>query len=265
PCDRVTDRVAIKDALSVSTELDQAYTQRLLQDAPAAYRTQINDLLLTALARVITRWTGDANALVQLEGHGREELFDSIDLSRTVGWFTSVFPVKLTPQAALADSIKQIKEQLRAVPNKGIGFGALRYLGDAHAQATLAALAVPRITFNYLGQFDGSFDEPDAWFAPCAEAKGADQSAEAPLGNWLSINGQVYGGQLKLGWTFSTQMFDAATIQRLADDYAEELKALIEHCSQPEHRGLTPSDFPLAGLSQQQLDCLPLSLAQVED
>ncbi|PWY53264.1 non-ribosomal peptide synthetase [Pseudomonas sp. RW409] len=265
PCDRVTDRVAIKDALSVSTELDQAYTQRLLQDAPAAYRTQINDLLLTALARVITRWTGDANALVQLEGHGREELFDSIDLSRTVGWFTSVFPVKLTPQAALADSIKQIKEQLRAVPNKGIGFGALRYLGDAHAQATLAALAVPRITFNYLGQFDASFDEADAWFAPCAEAKGADQSAEAPLGNWLSINGQVYGGQLKLGWTFSTQMFDAATIQRLADDYAEELKALIEHCSQPQHRGVTPSDFPLARLSQQQLDRLPVPLPQVED
>ncbi|UCZ84387.1 amino acid adenylation domain-containing protein [Pseudomonas sp. L5B5] len=265
PCDRTTDQVLIQDALSVSTELDPSYTQRLLQDAPAAYRTQINDLLLTALARVITRWTGDSSALVQLEGHGREELFDSIDLSRTVGWFTSVFLVKLTPQPALADSIKLIKEQLRAVPNKGIGFGALRYLGDADAQEALAALAVPRITFNYLGQFDGSFDEPDAWFAPSAEAKGADQGAQAPLGNWLSINGQVYGGQLKLGWTFSQAMFDTATIQHLADEYAKELKALIEHCSQPEHRGATPSDFPLAGLSQQQLDQLPLALAEVED
>ncbi|WP_443692076.1 amino acid adenylation domain-containing protein [Pseudomonas protegens] len=265
PCDRATDQVVIKDARSVSTELDPSYTQRLLQDAPAAYRTQINDLLLTALARVITRWTGDSSALVQLEGHGREELFDSIDLSRTVGWFTSVFPVKLTPQPALADSIKLIKEQLRAVPNKGIGFGALRYLGDEAAQQTLAALAVPRITFNYLGQFDGSFDEPDAWFAPSAEAKGADQGAQAPLGNWLSINGQVYGGQLKLGWTFSQAMFDTATIEHLADDYARELKALIEHCSQPEHRGVTPSDFPLAGLNQQQLDQLPLALAEVED
>ncbi|PYY78120.1 non-ribosomal peptide synthetase [Pseudomonas sp. TKO26] len=265
PGDRTTDQAVIEDALSVSTELDPSYTQRLLQDAPAAYRTQINDLLLTALARVITRWTGESSALVQLEGHGREELFDSIDLSRTLGWFTSVFPVKLTPQPALADSIKHIKEQLRAVPNKGIGYGALRYLGDASAQATLAALAVPRITFNYLGQFDGSFDEPDAWFAPSAEAKGADQHALAPLGNWLSINGQVYGGQLKLGWTFSQAMFDTATIQHLADDYARELKALIEHCSQPEQRGATPSDFPLAGLSQQQLDQLPLALAEVED
>ncbi|KAF0865633.1 non-ribosomal peptide synthase/polyketide synthase [Pseudomonas sp. LD120] len=265
PCDRATDQVVIEDALSVSTELDPSYTQRLLQDAPVAYRTQINDLLLTALARVMTRWTGESSALVQLEGHGREELFDSIDLSRTLGWFTSVFPVKLTPQPALADSIKLIKEQLRAVPNKGIGFGALRYLGDAQAQAALAALAVPRITFNYLGQFDGSFDEPDAWFAPSTEAKGADQGAQAPLGNWLSINGQVYGGQLKLGWTFSRAMFDAATIQHLADDYARELKALIDHCSQPAHRGVTPSDFPLAGLNQQQLDQLPLVLTEVED
>ncbi|MGE8415760.1 MAG: amino acid adenylation domain-containing protein, partial [Pseudomonas sp.] len=265
PCDHGHDGLQNQHASSVETRLSKGHTQRLLQDAPAAYRTQINDLLLTALARVITRWTGDSSALVQLEGHGREELFDSIDLSRTVGWFTSVFPVKLTPQPALGDSIKLIKEQLRAVPNKGIGFGALRYLGDASAQEALAALVVPRITFNYLGQFDGTFDDQQAWFAPANEAKGDDQSLHAPLGNWLTLNGQVYGGELSLGWNFSQAMFDTATIQRLADEYAKELKALIEHCSQPEHRGATPSDFPLAGLNQQQLDRLPLALAKVED
>ncbi|SDZ66221.1 non-ribosomal peptide synthetase [Pseudomonas sp. NFIX28] len=265
PCDRATEAVYNRDAVSVSSRLDKAHTLQLLQDAPAAYRTQINDLLLTALARVIGRWTGAASTLVQLEGHGREELFDTVDLTRTVGWFTSVFPVKLTPQASLAESIKQIKEQLRAVPNKGIGFGALRYLGDEQAQAALKALAVPRITFNYLGQFDASFDEQDAWFTPSGEAKGRDQSPEAPLGNWLSLNGQVYGGELTLGWTFSQAMFDSATIQRLADDYALELKALIEHCCQPEHRGVTPSDFPLAALTQAQLDRLPVPTAQIED
>ncbi|WP_259699168.1 condensation domain-containing protein, partial [Pseudomonas chlororaphis] len=139
------------------------------------------------------------------------------------------------------------------------------YLGGEAAQQTLAALAVPRITFNYLGQFDASFDEEQALFTPAREAKGEDQSAEAPLGNWLSINGQVYGGELSLGWSFSQAMFEPATIQRLADEYAEELRALIEHCSQPEHRGVTPSDFPLAGLSQQQLDRLPVPVAQIED
>ena len=202
---------------------------------------------------------------MQLEGHGREDLFDSIDLTRTVGWFTSMFPVKLTPQASLADSIKFIKEQLRAVPNKGIGFGALRYLGEAQAQQTLAALAVPRITFNYLGQFDGSFDEQDSLFKPSGEAKGDDQSPLAPLSNWLSLDGQVYGGELSLNWTFSQQMFDTATVQRLADDYTEELKALVAHCCTPELAGATPSDFPLAGLSQQQLDRLPVAMASVED
>ncbi|AZD87433.1 Non-ribosomal peptide synthetase [Pseudomonas chlororaphis subsp. aureofaciens] len=265
PWDHASDGLQNQHACSVDTRLSKRDTQRLLQDAPAAYRTQINDLLLTALARVITRWTGGDSALVQLEGHGREELFDNLDLSRTVGWFTSVFPVKLTPQAALADSIKQIKEQLRAVPNKGIGFGALRYLGDEAARQTLAALAVPRITFNYLGQFDASFDEEQALFMPAGEAKGEDQSPQAPLGNWLTLNGQVYGGELSLGWSFSQAMFEPATIQRLADDYAEELKALIEHCSQPQHRGVTPSDFPLARLNQQQLDRLPVPLAQIED
>ena len=127
-------------ALSVSTHLDATYTRRLLHDAPSAYRTQINDLLLTALARVITRWSGEASTLIRLEGHGREDLFDDIDLTRTVGWFTSLYPVQLVPADSLAASLKRIKEQLRAVPDKGLGFGALRYLGNAATQQALAAL-----------------------------------------------------------------------------------------------------------------------------
>lgn len=155
----------------------------MLQEAPAAYRTQINDLLLTALARVISRWTHHPQCLIQLEGHGREELFEPVDLTRTVGWFTSLFPVALAPVADdLGASIKQIKEQLRAIPNKGIGFGALRYLGDAQARERLAALPEPRVTFNYLGQFDGSFSaDEQALFSPAGEGTGAEQSPEAPL------------------------------------------------------------------------------------
>ncbi|MGY4641860.1 non-ribosomal peptide synthase/polyketide synthase [Pseudomonas sp. TE24901] len=254
-------------ALSVSTHLDGGYTRRLLQDAPSAYRTQINDLLLTALARVIVRWTGDEALLIRLEGHGREDLFDDIDLTRTVGWFTSLYPLKLVPKDSLADSLKQIKEQLRAVPDKGIGFGALRYLGTAEAQQALAALPRPRITFNYLGQFDASFDsaEQDGLFVPSGDASGAEQSPDAPLGNWLELNGQVYGGELKLNWSFSREMFAEATVQRLADDYATELKALIDHCCESAHQGVTPSDFPLARLSQDQLDGLALNVAEVED
>ncbi|WP_455827934.1 non-ribosomal peptide synthase/polyketide synthase [Pseudomonas kilonensis] len=256
-----------RHALSVTTHLDQGFTRRLLQDAPSAYRTQINDLLLTALARVIVRWSGEPSMLIRLEGHGREDLFDEIDLTRTVGWFTSLYPLKLVPTDSLAGSLKQIKEQLRAVPDKGLGFGALRYLGPVEAQRALGELPRPRITFNYLGQFDGSFDggEQAGLFAPSGDASGNEQSLDAPLGNWLEINGQVYGGELKLNWSFSAQMFDEATVQHLAHEYAEELKALIEHCCAAGNLGVTPSDFPLARLSQAQLDALPLMVSDVED
>ncbi|WP_372241582.1 amino acid adenylation domain-containing protein [Pseudomonas sp. SK] len=265
PCDNPHGENRHKHAATVSTRLDPAATRQLLHQAPAAYRTQINDLLLTALARTVSRWTGQSQVLVRLEGHGREHLFEGIDLSRTVGWFTSMYPVRLTVQPDLASSIKTIKEQLRAVPNKGLGYGVLRYLAAGEAQATLAALAQGAIIFNYLGQFDGSFDQSASLFRPARETAGLNQGEDAPLSGLLALNGQVYGGELTLGWTFSRDVFDSATIQHLADAYGEELKALIKHCCEDDSRGFTPSDFPLAGLTQAQLDRLPLPAAQVAD
>ncbi|WP_207849586.1 MULTISPECIES: non-ribosomal peptide synthetase [unclassified Pseudomonas] len=248
----------------VSIALDREQTRQLLQQAPAGYRTQVNDLLLTALARTLSRWSGNESALIQLEGHGREDLFDDIDLTRTVGWFSSLFPVRLTPTADLAGSIKAIKQQLREIPGKGLGFGLLRYMGDAATQAALKALPSARVTFNYLGQFDQSFAE-DALFSPASEASGAAQSADAPLPNWLSVDGQVYGGELKLDWTFSRECFELGEIEQLAADYRQELLALIEHCLSDEAGGVTPADFPLARLRQAQLDDLPVAASQIED
>nr|WP_232106364.1 non-ribosomal peptide synthetase [Pseudomonas mendocina] len=273
PCDNPGGSLQQRHGAIAHTRLNRTYTRKLLQQAPMAYRTQVNDLLLTALARVIARWTGQEAVLVQLEGHGREDLFEDIDLSRTLGWLTSMFPVKLTPAQSLDGSIKAIKEQLRGIPDKGIGFGALRYLGAQSTREALAELPQPRITFNYLGQFDDSFTEPSRFsesggrlfLAPAAETTGANQSLDAPLGNWLSIDGQVYGGELSLSWSFSREMFKEASIQRLAEDYAEELQQLIDHCLQERCAGVTPSDFPLSGLNQEQLDRLPLPAQEIED
>ncbi|QKJ73222.1 amino acid adenylation domain-containing protein [Pseudomonas rhodesiae] len=252
-------------ARTLVSRLDAERTRQLLQQAPAAYRTRINDLLLTALARVICQWTGHASSLIQLEGHGREDLFDDIDLSRTLGWFTSLFPVRLTPADSLADSIKQIKEQLRAIPDNGLGFGALRYLGDDATRQAFSRLPVPRITFNYLGQVDASFDQPDGLFATASESAGAEQSPDAPLSNWLTVNGQVYGGELHMGWTFSPLMFDPEVIEALSVAFSRELTALIAHCCTPGNSGVTVSDFPLARLNQQQLESLPLAADAIED
>ena len=264
PCDRPGGGLQQKHAAFANSCLNRDWTRRLLQEAPAAYRTRINDLLLTALARVICRWTGQPSMLIRLEGHGREGLFEDIDLTRTVAWFTSVYPLRLVPKEELAGSIKAVKEQLRAVPNNGIGYGLLRYLGPPEARQALKQLPQGEIVFNYLGQFDNSFDVEDGLLVPASEGSGAPQSAEAPLGAMLSLNGQVYEGELNIGWSFSREVFDEQTIQRLAEEYAEELKVLIEHCCQDDG-GVTPSDFPLANLSQAQLDRLPIAAQEIED
>jgi len=253
-----------RDADTVSVRLDAEHTRQLLQQAPSAYRTQVNDLLLTALARVLCRWTGHASALIQLEGHGRETLFDDIDLTRSVGWFTSAYPLRLTPHAGQGDSIKAIKEQLRGVPHKGLGYGVLRYLADDLCKHSMAALPSAQITFNYLGQFDQSFGA-DALFHPLDESAGLAHDPDAPLPNELSVDSQVYGGELVLRWTFSRERHDQQSIHELADAYLAELQSLVAHCLQDDAGGLTPSDFPLAHLTQSQLDNLPVPASVIED
>ncbi|WP_338580278.1 non-ribosomal peptide synthetase [Pseudomonas sp. ML2-2023-6] len=252
-------------AHTVSVGLGCEHTRQLLQQAPSAYRTQVNDLLLTALARVLCRWTGQPSALVQLEGHGRETLFDEIDLSRTVGWFTSAYPLRLTPSSAgQGASIKAIKEQLRSVPHKGLGYGVLRYLTDSATREALAALPEAAVTFNYLGQFDQSFAD-DALFHPLDEPTGAAHDPLAPLANELSIDSQVYGGELLLRWTFSAERYTPQIIEQLAHAYVSELQDLIGHCLSTPAGGFTPSDFPLARLDQVQLDALPVAAELIED
>ncbi|AVD82427.1 non-ribosomal peptide synthetase [Pseudomonas sp. SWI6] len=264
PCDRPQGSVQSRHRQVVRSRLDREGTRQLLQQAPAAYRTQVNDLLLTALARTLRGWTGQSDVLIQLEGHGREDLFNDVDLSRTVGWFTSLFPLRLTAHEDLGTCLKGIKEQLRGVPAKGLGFGVLRYLGAQPGCDVLATLPQPRVTFNYLGQFDASFDA-DALLLPARESAGAELSEDAPLGNWLEVEGQVYDGELEMRWTFSGEQFDTATIDRVAADFDRQLRAVVEHCCQPEVMGLTPSDFPLANIDQAQLDALPVPASQIED
>ncbi|KJR63083.1 hypothetical protein VY88_23170 [Azospirillum thiophilum] len=257
------DALTVAKSAVARTRLDAGWTKRLLSSAPAAYRTRVNDLLLTALARVLCRWSGAGSALVQLEGHGREELVAGMDLSRSVGWFTTAYPVHLRPGEEPGAAIRAVKEQLRAVPANGLGYGVLRHLGDAESQAVLRALPEARVTFNYLGQFDGSFDA-EARFVPADEPAGSSQDADAPLGNWLTLNGQVYDGELVFDWSYSRSVLASPVVEGLAAAYAEELRALVAHC-EVSAGGLTPSDVPLAGLTQAQLDALALPVRELED
>ncbi|MGY3617879.1 non-ribosomal peptide synthase/polyketide synthase [Bradyrhizobium sp. USDA 10063] len=256
PCDDDhgdIDRVSEGEEIVLA--FDAATTARLLKDAPSAYRTQVNDLLLAALARAVWRWSGIDAVLVELEGHGREDIFAGADISRTVGWFTTAFPVHLKGGAKDdVTLIKTIKEESRTIPARGLGYGVLRYLGTDEQRSALAAIAEPRIVFNYLGQFDSSIGE-GAPFTVASESAGPARSASAPLGRWLSINGQVSEGRLRLSFGFGRRRYRRATVERLAEHYGAALRELVAHCTSGAC-GITPSDVAMSGLSQPDLDLL---------
>ncbi|MCP4699766.1 MAG: non-ribosomal peptide synthetase, partial [Gammaproteobacteria bacterium] len=214
-------------------------------EAPAAYRTQINDLLLTALMLALRDWTGDACLMIDLESHGRADLFEEIDLSRTVGWFTALHTLSLQLPAEndLGAALKAIKEQLRKVPHDGVGYGVLRHL-------CRESLPQGQILFNYLGQFDQSVQESGFRFT--TEDSGRACSLQGEREHLIEINGQTINGCLSLTWSYSGEQYQAQTIQKLADNYRQQLHLLIERCAVS--YGCTPSDFPLAALKQTQLD-----------
>ncbi|HYG62803.1 MAG TPA: condensation domain-containing protein, partial [Thermoanaerobaculia bacterium] len=245
---------SVADERSVAIALGPEETRALLEEVPRAYNSQINDALLSALARAFHAWSGSPLLLVDLEGHGREDLFPDVDLSRTTGWFTSVFPVlvDLRQGADPGAALKTTKELLRAVPNGGLGWGLLARSPEAER---LAGLPRPQVSFNYLGQVDQGLPQ-DLPFFPAAESAGANRSRQAPRAHLLEWNGSVSGGRLRFLCTYAEGAHRAASIERLAAGFAKALRELIAHCRAPEAGGYTPSDFPLAGLSQGQLDKL---------
>ena len=243
------------EAETVTFELGAEATRQLLQEVPGAYNTRVDDALLAAVARAFAGWTGEASLLLDLEGHGREDLVPGADLSRTVGWFTSIYPVllQLGPAGSPGDDLRRTKECLRSTPGKGVGFGVLRYLGSEGMRGALAAAPRPQVAFNYLGQLDQVLDAA-AWLRPAGEPGGRGSAAVNGRSHLLEINGQVLGGRLSLEWTFSRAGFRRSTVEALAAACGSALEGLIEHCRAEEAGGYTPSDFPEMDLSQEDLD-----------
>jgi amino acid adenylation domain-containing protein/non-ribosomal peptide synthase protein (TIGR01720 family) len=254
---------------TVTVRLAREDTDALLREVPDAYRTQINDVLLSALGWALSRWAGRDRVLVGLEGHGREEVVDGLDLSRTVGWFTAEFPVTLElPKPTAADRpdwgevLKSVKEQLRAVPHRGLGYGALRYLsGPESPAAELREDPAPQVTFNYHGQWDGGSAAGTAdggagggLYREWHSGIGRDADAGSFRGSLLDVVGVVHAGELELSWTYSRARHDEATVRRLAQDTVAALREIVAHCARPDTGGRTPSDFPLARLDQAAVD-----------
>ena len=231
PCDNPRGRNHSSQQAVSHFRLTPQQTTQLLKQAPAAYGTQVNDILLTALGRALGRWTGQEAVMVQLEGHGREDLFEGVDVSRTLGWFNSLFPVRLTSRLddTAAQAIRSTQRQLAAIPEKGIGYAVLRQFGSGEMRRQLLEGAQAEVTFNYFGQFDQHFDE-HALLEPAADDPGDCYHADANLVNQLQTVGQVYDGVLSFRCIYSKRRYRAETIERLMEQFQRELVALIEHC-----------------------------------
>jgi amino acid adenylation domain-containing protein/non-ribosomal peptide synthase protein (TIGR01720 family) len=265
----------VESAERVVVGLSAERTRELLQEVPAAYNTQINDVLVTALARTLSWWTRRAHhsengagaaVLVELEGHGREEVSESVDVSRTVGWFTSVYPVVLESKAAeeIETALKRVKEQLRGVPRRGLGYGVLRYLGSGETSARLRTMRRAQVGFNYMGQLDQVVGA-ERWLGIAAESGGAEREGSAQRVHAIEVSGFVVGAELWLGWEYDGARYERAEMEMVVARYREELEALIAHCVSEEAGGFTPSDFPDAEFNQTELDDLMGQLTESMD
>ena len=248
-------KVMVKDIALYSNKLGAEHTRLLLQKVPRVYHTTINDLLLCAMAKTVCGWTGKDKIIIGLEGHGRDDIGVRIDTDRTVGWLTSLYPVLLEVQANSeeGDWIKSIKEQLRKVPEMGLGYGVLKYLNKEQS------MQGDRwdVIFNYLGQFDNVIKE-NGLLTDAEESTGFGRSKQQIVNEKFTINCHIKAGELIVNWNYSAKHYKDETIKNLVADYISNLVELINHCMEQHASGgvvYTPSDYGLgSNITYKELD-----------
>lgn len=249
PKDNVIENRFQKDNNEVYVELNQEKTNRLLREINKIYNTNINDILVAGLVMTISDWTKEKEVVISLEGHGREQIIEDIDLSRTIGWFTTIYPVYLKTHGTedISDCIKETKETLRLIPNKGIGYVIFKYLKNHSNNLKVQ----PEISFNYLGQFDS--DVP----------KGLEIS-NMPIGETISplinspyalnINCKIQRGSLNIAFGYSNKEYKKETITNVANKYVYNLGEIIEYSLSRTKKEYTPSDFGNSSMNIKELD-----------
>ena len=231
PVDLRDGRNIEAESRTLTIALDTDETQVLLRDIAQAYQIRINDVLLTALLETFSDWTREQSILIEVEGHGREDLFADVDLTRTVGWFTNAFPVLLEASVGLKprEVLQSVKQQLDSIPRQGISYGLQRYLNDGETTQQMRRLPEPQVSFNYLGQLDQMLDD-SALFLPARESCGRTRHGSARRSQLLEINAYVIGRQLKIEWVYSTGFHLHRTIEDLSQRFVEALRTIIIDC-----------------------------------
>nr|AID65224.1 nonribosomal peptide synthetase [Cystobacter fuscus] len=241
-----------RDSGTIGLELPAERTRQLLGEANRAYGTQTGELVLVAFSRALREWLGGNRFALAMEGHGRTpELMEDLDVTRTVGWFTCVYPLvlELAARDDVGHHIKQVKESLRLVPSQGVGHGALRSL-----QGPVRSPHEPRISFNYLGQAgDGTWPAP---FAPASESAGTLQHPEAPRLFALDVLASVEDGRLRVELSYDSLLFTQERMRALVEALRQQLELVTTHCVTREAPELTPSDIDYAGMSIDELDAV---------
>lgn len=235
--------------------LSEEQTQALLTEINKAYNTEINEILMAALTNSLSKFTGKTSNVLFLEGHGREEILERQNINRTVGWFTTVFPVKLEQDEDLSMRIKNAKDNLRKIPNKGIGYGILKYLNpDVSASQDLQAPM--EINFNYLGQFDFSADagQDEKKISISPLSFGPVNDAENQRESVLDLTGMIYQNQLRMTVSYNQDLFSQQDIDTFATDFKSDLEAIITHCLAKDSTEMTISDFDSEDLTYEELD-----------
>ena len=255
----------IGDTVALHFELKEEITKALLFEVNDAFNTEVNDILLAALGLTIQKTFNQDLVAIDLEGHGREALFEDVDINRTVGWFTVLYPLLLDMGNAneLSQHLKNVKETLRNIPNKGIGYGAWKYLANKteenqHNKANLK----PQILFNYLGQFDEDIQQSS--FQIAKEYAGSVQSAAHKQKYLLDFSGMIANKKLRISVNYSQKQFKKETIQLLCNTYQEVLSEIINYCAKSTQTVLTPSDFIFKGLDVATVDKITATY-QIED
>lgn len=248
----LADYGSIESQAMLDIEFSQAQTEALLTQCNQAYHTQINDILLAGVARGLHQWSENQTFDFILEGHGREHIRDDLDITQTLGWFTSFYPLRITCYDDLQQQICDIKERIRSIPDNGLGYGVLRYVSADAEISQLDANICSAIAFNYLGQFDQTLNS-NSLFKAAKEDIGQSKTSMGNRMHQLGLNGLITNGVLTFKLDYSRQQYHQQSIESLAGYIKQGISDVIAHCASQDNSLFTPSDFPNAAASATQL------------
>lgn len=253
-----------KSAVEVHSLFTKEDTKMLLSEIPKKYHTEINDILLTALYITMKDWIGSDIVKIHLEGHGREDIIDDVDLSRTVGWFTSIYPVALTSYKCddFIHTLNCIKGILRNIPNKGVGYSILKHLNQSK-DILLSEESNIDVSFNYLGQFNSNVGSK-LLLEPSNENCGLQIGEKNRRNHLIDVVGSVNDGLLEFNWIYCKEIIDETAMEELSKKYVSVIKKFID-MSKTEDISYIPSDFPEADLNQEELDYISSVHKDIDD